>query len=287
MPAADAASPFSRVAIVGVGLIGGSIAAALRRAAPDVHIIGVDERSVLTRAEAAGLIDEAAGALADVDADLVVLAAPVDATIDLLRAAAALRGRPVITDTCSTKRQVMSAAADAGVARFIGGHPMAGTAHAGVEHADASLFEARPWLLVADDPEGADASAVSSFVARLGATTTFVSASWHDRTMAYVSHLPQLLAVTLMTAAAESVGEAGLAAAGPAFREMTRLSSSPPDLWAGILRTNSDNITAALDVLAAALPRGDLLTDPGRVRAAFLEAREWQMRLPARASSES
>jgi prephenate dehydrogenase len=283
MPAA-AAAPFRRVAIVGVGLIGGSIAARLRRAAPDIRILGVDRSAVLARAAGAGLIDAAFETIAGVDADLCMLATPVEATIDLLGSGARPSGRPVISDTCSTKRHVMAAAAAAGVPRFVGGHPMAGSEHAGLEHADADLFEARPWLLVADDEASEAAAAVAAFVTLLGARPTFVDADWHDRTMAYVSHAPQLLAVTLMNAAGESCGEQGLAAAGRAFREMTRLAASPVDLWEGIVRTNADNISAALEALAAELPRGEALTDAGRLRAAFLQAREWQTRLTASAA---
>ena len=287
MPALAAGPAVSRVAIVGLGLIGGSIAARLRREAPGVGIVGVDTPAVLAGAGALGLIDEACDAVGRVDVDLIVLATPVDATIDLLRTTGVFSGRAIVTDTCSTKRGVVSAAREAGVARFIGGHPMAGSEHAGLEHAEPELFQDRPWLLVADDPRGADAVATAAFAARLGARPMFVEAAWHDRTMAYVSHVPQLLAVALMNAAGETCGERGLAASGRAFREATRLASSPPDLWAGILRTNADYVREALDAIAAQLPRGTALVDADRIREAFAQARDWRSRLLARSELPS
>jgi prephenate dehydrogenase len=279
MAAAEAKSPFRRVAVVGLGLIGGSIAARLRRSAPDVRLTGIDHPTVLDRALALGLIDERRAVLADVDVDLVVLATPVDATPDLLAAAGAAGTTALITDTCSTKRHVMAAASAAHVARFIGGHPIAGSEHAGLEHADADLFRNRAWLLVARDAGAADARALAAFVTLLGAVPAFVDADLHDRTMAYVSHVPQLLAVALMNAAGESCGEAGLASAGRAFREMTRLAASPGDLWQGILRTNEDNVAEALAAVVAQLPSSAALHDADRLRADFDRARYWRARV--------
>jgi prephenate dehydrogenase len=281
MPAAGADPPFRRIAIAGLGLIGGSIAARLRQTAPAVRLIGLDTPSVLDRARARGLIDEAAVDLAGIGADLLIVATPIGAAIDLLRAAGAARLGALVTDTCSTKRQVLAAAAEARLPRFVGGHPMAGAEHAGLDHADADLFGDRPWLLVADDPQTPDARALAALVGQLGASASFVDASWHDRTMAYVSHVPQLLAVALMNAAGTSCGDAGLAAAGRAFLEMTRLASSPGGLWADIVGTNADNIEEALGALAAELPSGAALHDLDRLRASFTRAREWRARAAA------
>jgi prephenate dehydrogenase len=271
--------PFRRVAIAGLGLIGGSIAARLRRSAPAVRIAGVDTRPVLERARARGLVDDGCDTVHGLDADLVVLAAPIDATLQLMeQLAGSPATAPLVTDTCSIKRQVMTGAA--GVPRFIGGHPMAGKEQSGLDHADADLFAGRPWLLVAANQESDDAQAVAAIVEALGAIPLFVDAAWHDRVMAYVSHLPQLLAVALMNAAGEACGEQGLAIAGRAFREMTRVASSPPDLWDGILRGNADNVQAALDELRAQLPSAG--PDAAALHESFARARGWRTQLPSR-----
>jgi len=106
-----------------------------------------------------------------------------------------------------------------------------------------------------------------------------VDAVEHDRTMAYISHVPQLVAVALMSAAGEACGDAGLGVAGRAFREMTRLASSPHDLWRGILATNADFIAEALAAFERKLPPGAALSS-GSIDSAFAEAQKWRARLP-------
>lgn len=266
MTATDA--PFSRIGIVGLGLIGGSIALAARRAWPEITITAFDERPPADGGSAGRTIDRTAGTIGDLDgSDLIVLAVPVAAILTLLPALARLSRPCVITDVGSTKREVM-AAAD-GVGTFIGGHPMAGSERGGFVHATADLFHRRPWLLVARDAESDSARRVERFVAGLGAVPRWMDAAAHDRAIAFVSHLPQIVSVALMNAAAGALDETELATGGRAFEEMTRLASSPSDMWEGILTRNADFVAEALVAFVNGLPSGAALADAAWIRDAF------------------
>ena len=270
-----AAPPPARVGLVGLGLIGGSIAQGLRRAWPQAEICGVDTRETAARARDAGAITSAAATIRELaGVDLVVFATPVGAIVDGLSSAAVLEDSTVVTDTGSTKRAILRAAADAGVARFVGGHPMAGGEHGGLANARADLFAGRPWIIVPPNPPAPDAEAlVETMVLALGARPVRMDARDHDRVMAHVSHVPQLLSSALMASAAAAIGAAGLRAAGQGFRDMTRLASSPSDIWADILSTNADFVIDALRALAAALPADDAAVgDAARITALFAEA---------------
>ena len=275
--------PFPRLAIAGIGLIGGSIALAARRAWPGVTIAGVDRGPGADRAKSLGVIDEARASVADLDdADLVIFAAPVEANLALLHEAAAARLGALITDTGSTKRAIVDAASRSGLSRFIGGHPIAGAERGGLDHARADLFVDRPWALMRTPGQESDLQHLETFVRGLGARPAIMNADVHDRVMAYVSHVPQLLAVALMNAAGRELGDAALSVAGRAFREMTRLAESPEDLWRGIAGANADFIAEALDALARELPApGASLADGAWTRTAFPSAHAWRERLNA------
>jgi prephenate dehydrogenase len=268
--------PFRSIGIVGLGLIGGSIALASRRAWPDAAIVGVDRMDVLDAARGRDAVTETRARIEDLtDVDLIVLAAPVPEIASLVGAIAKASLPALVTDVGSTKRHIVAAADRSGV-RFVGGHPIAGAATGGLGNARADLFERRDWLIVPNGAAEADVDRLSRFVRALGGVVRKVQADAHDRLMAYVSHLPQLLATTLMTTAAGAVGKDGLAAAGPGFADMTRLASSPADIWRGILATNGDYIAEALRALADALPLADgKLADPARLDAMFQKANEW------------
>jgi prephenate dehydrogenase len=278
--------PFTHVGIVGLGLIGGSIALGIRTSWPAVRITGVDRADVVDAAATQGAIDDGALALSGLEScELVVLAAPVPAILSLIAEAGASRLGAVVTDVGSTKRVITAAAAEAGLRSFIGGHPIAGSEHAGLSHARADLFAGRPWMLVGEHAADATLVGVERFVRGLGAEPRRVDAASHDRTMAYLSHLPQLMAIALMTAAGEACGEDGLADAGRAFHEMTRLAWSRSDVWRGILATNGDFVAEALDTFTARLPSARALGDGAAIDALFAAAREWRARLqdvPAR-----
>ena len=277
---------FEKIGIVGLGLIGGSIALKARELWPASLVIAVDQKDVLETAMRLHAIDVAADDLIVLaEADLVVLAAPVKQNIALLgQLDEYVRQPALLTDTGSTKREIVTAARQLPSRfRFIGGHPLGGAAKGGLEHARPDLFAGRPWLLTVEAPspdvtrvgndlaptEGDDALArLSEFVRALGSEPQTLTAEAHDRLMAFLSHLPQMTASALMQVVGEAVGSDGLALAGRGLADTTRLASSPPDIWRDIAATNADQIGPALDELIAVLQdlrrdlaRGDRLAD--------------------------
>jgi prephenate dehydrogenase len=211
-----------------------------------------------------------------------------------------VRQPAVITDTGSTKREIVEAAGSLPARfTFIGGHPLAGAAHGGLEYARADLFSGRPWLLTPAAPlegrapreEGAHKGRASgrpdahgegidkltSFVTALGAVPRITGVEEHDRLLAFLSHLPQLTASALMQVVGDAVGLEGLALAGRGLADTTRLASSPADIWRDIAATNADEIGAALDALIERLQdlrrdlrEGDTLAD------VFSDAARWR-----------
>ncbi len=281
-PLAAMNPPCATVGVAGLGVIGASIALRVRATWPDVRVIGLDRRRVIQEALRAGVIHDYRTALADfADCDLVILATPVPAILELLdEAAAGVGPRAVITDVGSTKRVITAAATRLGLTRFVGGHPMAGSEHAGLGHASATLFDGRPWLIVAADSDRGDSvSLVERFARGLGAEPRRIDAAAHDRIMAYVSHVPQLVASALMTTAGQRCGQAALAACGPAFAEMTRVAASPFESWRGTLATNADFVIEALEAFVGRLPSAQALGEGGEMAALFAEAQRWRAAL--------
>ncbi|HEY1759616.1 MAG TPA: prephenate dehydrogenase/arogenate dehydrogenase family protein [Bryobacteraceae bacterium] len=236
------------VSIVGVGLIGGSFALALREAGFEGRIIGVSSQPAIDSALALGVIDETLPPSEAVAlSDFIYLAQPIERilqTIDLIDEYASPGA--LITDAGSTKVAIVNrAAASIHRARFIGGHPMAGKESRGVEQADAELFRGRPYVLTSRDPD------LESWIERIGARLVVMSAEEHDRLVAVTSHLPQLIS----TALASVIGAQPDAAkvAGPAAVDLTRLALSPYDIWRDIFATNADSVDAALGAFIAKL----------------------------------
>jgi prephenate dehydrogenase len=277
--------PFDRIAIVGLGLIGGSIALAARTAWPQALVIGVDRKTVLEQAIVRHAIDVASDDLMIIsEADLVVLAAPVGEIIRLLpELPGHLAASALVTDVGSTKRAIVEAARDLPARLpFVGGHPLAGAARGGFEAARPDLFNGRPWLLVPGagaEPE--TTGRLTAFVEGLGARPiTLASAAEHDRMLAFLSHLPQLAASALMAVVGEGVGEAGLELAGRGLVDTTRLASSPAGIWRDICETNADQIGAALDSLVAVLQQlRQHLTGGDEIESLFASANQWRERL--------
>lgn len=275
---------FERIGIVGLGLIGGSIALRARRLWPRSLVIGVDCNEVLEKAMVLHAIDVAADDLSIIGgAELVILAAPVAAIIERLgELAELLPTQGVITDVGSTKRAILEAArALPDRVVFIGGHPMAGSARRGIEHARADLFEGRPWLLVPPDGTGTGGSTAAAalekleqFVRALGAEPDVIGADEHDRVMAALSHLPQLAASALMTIVGELAGER-LRLAGDGLRDTTRLAASSIDVWRDICAANRDFLADALRGYAAALAHAsEALADEAALADLFQRANE-------------
>ena len=275
---------FPRIVIIGLGLVGGSIAFGARKAWPSTHVTAIDRESVLRAGLDRRAIDAGTDDLAAVgDADLVVLAAPVRQNLSLLqRVAAHASSSAVITDVGGTKRRIVDAAAALPApVTFVGGHPLGGGARGGFEFATAGLFARRPWIFTPHDAAGREAvPRLSEFVAGLGAQATTMTASDHDRLMALISHLPQLATTVLMDVVGKGATAAGLRMAGQGLIDTTRLASSPADVWRDICATNTDEIRKALDVLIEQL--SEMRTELDRaeiVDAVFTDAAGWRAEL--------
>ena len=248
---------FQRVGIVGLGLIGGSIALAARQTWPASLIIGVDRKDVLERAMLLHAIDVAADdAVVLAEADLVILAAPIQQNLEILRELSDnVTSSAVVTDTGSTKRAIVDAAVSLPDRfTFIGGHPLGGAARGGIEHARPDMFTGRPWLFTpANGRNGQALDKLKSFVTGLGAIPQVLSPSDHDRLLAFISHLPQLTVSALMHVVGDAAREEGLRLSGRGLQDTTRLASSPADIWREVCATNTDEIGSALDALIAVL----------------------------------
>ena len=255
------------IGIVGAGLIGTSVALAARRADPDARIVSLDRGDSLAPLA---------------DADLIVLATPVDVILDLVRHHSGAFGDAVVTDVGSTKHAIVEAARSAGLTRFVGGHPMAGAASSGPVGARADLFDRRSWFLF---PHGAAPEAVSTvrgFVEQLGAQVVAFGddGTEHDRLMAAVSHLPQVVATVLMTVVGDAAGAECLRFAGTGCRDTTRLAASSAAMWESVLATNKSALAPLLLQMADQL-RGAaaVLDDSDRVRELFDQANHYRVTL--------
>lgn len=238
------------IAVVGVGLIGGSFALAAKRAGIASRVLGVSSQETLRKALSLEIIDEALPLEAAVPrADLVFLSSTIRSIIETLpRLQGLARPDATVTDAGSTKRAIVKAARAAEEMYFVGGHPMAGKEKGGVEESDAALFEGRLWVLTpgpeAEDPRLAR---LREIVRALGAEPVEMDAGEHDAAVARTSHLPQLLSTTLSAALEQSFREEKHILVGPGLLDATRLALSPFTVWRDILDTNRDQIGAALE----------------------------------------
>ena len=283
---------FGRVAIIGTGLIGGSLALALRQRGLARHIVGCARtRATLATAQHIGAIDEGTTdpTAAVQSADLVVLAPPVRAILALFpQIAPHLKPDAVITDVGSTKVDILAAARASlsTPARFVPGHPMAGTEHAGIRAARADLFKGERWLLTPTEETDPNALAVVRALATgVGSRVLELPAALHDTLVAPVSQVPYLLSVALVyaTAARRENGHRATDLAGPAYRGSVRLAASNPDMWGDILLTNRQAFADALadfrrelDTLADLVAHGE----PDALHAALDQAVRWCGELP-------
>lgn len=246
------------VAICGLGLVGGSLARALTRAGHEV--IGVDHPGPCRNARSARAIARAVSLeRAAAEADVIVLAAPPAANRRLLlRLARIVRPGSVITDVGSVKGPIVREASSLGLAAFVGGHPMAGRERAGFAASSADLFQGRPWIVTPAASRRAE-SVVLRLVRAAGGEPVRMTAEEHDRVVAFVSHVPQVVARALFEAARrDPVVRRRLGVAGPAFQGMTRLAKSPRKLWREILGENRRELARALRAFARALSREGL-----------------------------
>lgn len=275
---------FRKIAILGTGLMGGSLALALRQAGFPGVVAGWDQSEVLERAAARGVVDEASSDLGLVlgGAQLIVLATPIGLILRLLPEVFA-RAEPdaLVTDLGSTKAAICRLAQKCarGEIRFLGGHPMVGRATSGIEAADAELYRGCTYLLVGEERAVAEDNRVREFVGWIelvGARPRWTDEETHDWAVAMVSHVPQLLSTALASVVSEELDDDDLPLgfAGPAFAEMTRLAESPFEIWREIARTNPQNIERALERLIQRLEWIKMHLGQGELEVEFRRARE-------------
>ena len=283
----------NRVSILGTGLIGGSLALALRKYTEGIHITAWDRPDTVTRAKDLGAADEIfSGELKPAirSADLIYVALPISTTLDLLPEVA--RHSPqhaLVTDACSTKVRIAHAAEElfSGSAEklFLGGHPMAGKESSGIANADANLFRDTTYALIGESSSNADDEGVPhaspeghpvtspapgklgiskedprvvaflKIIGKIGARPLWLGAQQHDYAVGLASHLPQLAAVALASFLYDHLDENGLpiALAGPGLRDTLRLAGSPYSTWRDIVLTNRELLSAGLDLFARRL----------------------------------
>lgn len=273
-------TPIERVAIVGLGLMGGSLARAL--AEQDVRVLGYDSApDSLDAAEGEGIVHERLGAqLAGIEeADVVVFALPVDAIMALLpRIAPRLGQARLVMDIASTKRSIVGAADSLGLGeRYVGAHPLTGSHRSGWRASRANLFDdARVFLCPTSRTSAESLRLAESFWRSLRAGVEVLDAAEHDEQMSWRSHLPQVLSTTL----ALTLREAGVhrSALGPGGRDMTRLAGSSPALWMSIVQDNTPALVHSLIALEHQLRvfRESLETaDSDETRRSLTLARDW------------
>jgi prephenate dehydrogenase len=267
------------ITIIGVGLLGGSLGLALRAAGFGGKLVGVGRRQEsLDEALAFRCIDEATCDLAQgvADADMVVLATPVGAYERILQAIEpALKDHAVVTDVGSTKRQVVALGNILiGPGRFVGSHPMAGLENKGVAFARADLFEgARCILTPTDETDPELTDRIEELWKTVGMKTLRMTPDAHDRAVAHVSHLPQILASLLMGLPSDN----DLKVAANGFRDCTRLAGGDPEMWRDILLTNPDPIADTIDAMQSELDKLKAIMldgDAEKLEAIFTAARD-------------
>ena len=266
------------VAVVGLGLMGSSFALALKKARPDIVVVGSDKNPLVVRkALERDIVSSANTDLSVVEmAEVVVVGAPINTLRELFAQLALKAGGVPITDMASTKATVMEWAAAEGI-DLVGGHPMCGKETSGIDGADAEMFDGAPWVLTRDEAR------ITELVTAVGAHPVFMDAITHDRQVAGVSHAAFMLSIgyVLALAGRSDWPEASRLAAG-GFRDMSRLAAGDPDLYVGVARTNRQNLLEALDAISKELARlyRHLEADDPRLVELFEEARSvrerWQ-----------
>ena len=263
------------VLIVGTGLLGTSLALALRTADVEVQLSDTSPTSLaLARDMGAGTPHDKHSP----EPQIVVVATPPDVTADVVVAQLTAHPHAVVTDVASVKERVVAevrARAGAEARRYVGSHPMAGRERSGAGSADSDLFAGRPWVVVGQDSDPEAELAIRNLAVDVGATPVRMGASEHDAAVAAVSHMPQLIA-SLVAARLEELGESALALSGQGLRDVTRIAASDPRLWSAIvvgnagpvadlLRRISDDLSALITGIEAAAcdPGGPEYTAPG------------------------
>lgn len=271
------AAPFDSLLVVGAGLLGTSVALAVRRRWPGTRLIAVDS----TPRSHAPFDLHLTPDVPLPPFDLAVLAVPIDAYPEWMRRLAGEAPDRVVTDVGSVKRRPHAHATDAGLTAFVGGHPMAGGSRPGPDHASATLFDDRPWFLTPGDAPPRAVGLARALAESCGARVIEIEAGAHDATVAAVSHLPQAVASVLMTVVADASDDAALAAAAGGLRDSTRIAEGPAQMWQPVFAANADRLAPLVRDTAARLAAlADCLDDPDAVQALFAAANAGRRRLP-------
>ena len=279
---------FSNITIIGVGLIGGSLALAIKHRFPLIHITGVDRPYVLRRALQRKAIDAAEPDVlkAIQQANLIILATPISSILKLLPIISShISSNTIVTDTGSVKQAIVK---DASIlfpkGNFIGGHPMTGSEFSGINAAHPLLFQNAIYILTPTKVNKiSQVNKLANFLGLLDARVLTMDAAMHDRIVAAVSHVPQLTAVALMnTVGKNPLMRKQLSLAAGGFRDMTRIASSPFDIWGEILPNNKTEIKKVLQLLIRNLDKyaKHLETNPQQLRKEFLSSRAIRSRIP-------
>jgi len=284
-------SDFKKITIIGVGLIGGSLGLALKENRPNFRIVGIDKQEIIEKAITRGAIDEGTVNLEEgiKEADIVILATPVKTILDLLpQINPFLKKECLVTDTGSTKKQIVKRANKmlSKDIHFIGGHPMVGSEKYGIDSADRHLFHDKTYILTPTNKSNLVAlEKTFSIIRMIGAKKLILDPLDHDRIVGAVSHLPQILAVSLTNTismlAQEENNNNYFKVIGGGFKDMTRIASSPYKIWEDICKTNQENILKMIQEFRNYLEvlEGKLINDPSSLKEEFQKAQMLRKRL--------
>ena len=275
---------FNKISIIGVGLIGGSLGLALKEKKPNFKIVGIDKQEIIEKAITRGAIDEGTVNLEEgiKEADIVIIATPVKTILNILiQINPFLKKGCIVTDTGSTKGQIVERA-DKVLSKdifFIGGHPMAGSEKYGIESANPHLFQDKTYILTPAHKSNLRAlEKISLLIKMIGANRLILDPLEHDRIVSAVSHLPQIIAVSLINMISELVQKENnnnyFKAVGEGFKNMTRIASSPYKIWEDICDTNQENILEMIQKFRNYLEliEGKLKNDPRSLKEEFQKA---------------
>lgn len=299
LAAVGGAPAFRTIVVIGIGLIGGSFAAATRRLDPAPRVFGVDDDAgSLTYALEHGIVDEAALPddaierewFCDPEVDLVVLATPAKAAEQWLRTLAGQGYSGIVTDVASTKSGIIAASSvlDSTGAVFIGGHPMAGSERSGVQAANADLFDGAYYVITPTAATDVRAyQRLHSFVSSLGARVVSVDPQAHDEAVAIISHVPHVTAAALVDLAKShaGAGEELLRLAAGGFKDTTRVAAGSADLWTGICLDNAEALSRGIEELRDVLGEFEQMVRDGNaegVRGWLEHAAQVRRSLPAK-----
>jgi len=282
---------FNKISIIGVGLIGGSLGLALKEKKSNFKIVGVHKQEIIEKAITRGAINEGTVNLEEgiKEADIIIIATPVKTILNILtKINPFLKKGCIVTDTGSTKEQIVERA-DKILSKdtlFIGGHPMAGSEEYGIDSADSHLFQDKTYILTPTHKSNLGAlEKISLLIKMIGANRLILDPLKHDRIVGAVSHLPQIIAVSLIN----TTGELALRrnnnnyfkSAGEGFKDMTRIASSPYRIWEDICDTNQENILKMIQEFRNYLGvlEGKLENDPSSLKEEFQKAQMLRKRL--------